>query len=116
MRNFLEGVAGRPLQPNREIGIQIRRMTEDSPEFPSHIDLIEKPSLIALYYVAPEWRQGSGGELVLLENENGGKEKVLAPLANRLVLFWTGDQYWHMVRRVKNWTRLMVLTEWLIEE
>ena len=116
MRGFLEGLSGKALRPNEEIAIQIRRMTDDSPEFPPHIDLIEKPSLIALYYVAPGWQDGGGGELVLLKNEDGGEEKAVAPLENRLVLFWTGDQYWHMVRRVKNWTRLMVLTEWLIEE
>jgi hypothetical protein len=116
MRSLLAGVAGKALQPNKELGIQIRRMTEESPEFPAHIDLIDKPTLIALYYVAPGWKLGAGGELVLMENENGGHEKAVMPIANRLVLFWTGDQYWHMVRRVKNWTRLMVLTEWMIEE
>lgn len=116
MWSLLESIAGKKLKPNQEVAIQLRRMTEDSPEFPPHVDLIGKPSLIALYYVAPEWRENAGGELVLMKNETGGDEKPLAPVANRLVLFWSNDQHWHMVRRVKNWTRLMVLTEWLVEE
>lgn len=117
MRDLLEGIAQSTLRPNRELAIQLRQMTPESPEFAPHVDLIERPSLVALYHVAPDWQPGRGGELVLLPNDDSSHpaRKPIAPLPNRLVLFQSSGDHWHMVRKVQDWTRLMVLTEWLTE-
>ncbi len=117
MRGLLEGIADCGLHPNEELAIQFRRMTPESPEFPPHNDLIKEPSLVALYYVAPNWTMAKGGEIVLLEEEfsdlQAPSTKWVAPIENRLLLFLSSDVHWHCVRKVHDWTRLMVLTEWL---
>lgn len=117
VRSLFEGIAGCQLEPNKDLAIQCRRMTPDSPEFPPHVDLIGEPSLVALYYVSPGWTDEKGGEVLLLKDQDATQTdpstKWIAPVENRLFLFLSSDQYWHCVRKVKDWTRLLVLTEWL---
>lgn len=117
VKNLFENIAGSALYPNPELAIHVRKMTPASPAFPPHVDLIVKPSLVALYYISPEWSEGCGGELVLLENEQSDFDhtstKWIAPVENRLVLFMTDSNYWHAVRKVSNWQRFTILTEWI---
>lgn len=117
MQSLLEGIAKCSLRPNKELAIQFRRMTPESPIFPPHVDLIESPSLVSLYYVAPGWSASKGGEILLLKEERANwfdrSTKWIAPIQNRLILFMSCDKHWHCVRKVNDWTRLMVLTEWL---
>lgn len=120
VRRLFEGIAGKALKPNLELAIQFRQMTPESPEFPPHMDLVESPSLVALYYIAPNWTKQKGGEILLLEKENSdfydSKTKWIEPKENRLLLFMTSEDGWHAVRKVKDWTRTLVLTEWLIKD
>ncbi|MGZ3722447.1 MAG: 2OG-Fe(II) oxygenase [Bdellovibrionales bacterium] len=117
VRRLFEGIADCRLRPNPELAIQFRRMTPESPVFAPHIDLIEVPSLVALYYVASGWKKKKGGEIILLKDEfaelKASSSKWVAPVENRLLLFFSNDSHWHCVRKVTDWTRLMVLTEWL---
>ena len=117
MRRLLEAIAEHPLTPNEQIAIQLRRMTPESPPFPPHVDNVETKAWAALYYIAPDWSPAKGGEIVLLENETADlrapRSTWVAPLENRLLLFQTEDQYWHTVRRVRDWERYFIMTEWL---
>ena len=117
VRQLLEAIAAHPLTPNERIAIQLRRMTPDSPPFPPHVDAVETKAWAALYYIAPDWTPANGGEVVLLEHETAElrspRSTWVEPLANRLLLFQTEDQYWHTVRRVHDWERYFIITEWL---
>lgn len=120
VKTLFEGIAQTALAPNLELAIQFRQMTPESPAFPPHIDLIEAPSLVALYYISPGWNKKKGGEILLLEKEDSDfydhKTKWIEPRENRLLLFMTRSNGWHTVRRVRDWTRTLVLTEWLIKD
>jgi Rps23 Pro-64 3,4-dihydroxylase Tpa1-like proline 4-hydroxylase len=116
---FLEEVTGQSLSIYQESLVQLRKMTPSSPEFPIHIDSQDKRSLVCLFYISEDWRQGCGGELCLFENEQLNSKKlpdqIISPLANRMVLFFSDDNHWHSVNKVHDWTRYCVVSEWIVE-
>ena len=116
VRKLLEGAARAKLRINKEVAFQLRQMTSESPALQAHIDYAEKPSLVALYYIAPGWSSACGGELVILKEKttpwDAPFSKIVEPLENRLVLFMTNPGHWHAVRKVHGWERLTVVSEW----
>lgn len=116
---FLEGLVGQKLRIYEKGALQLRRMTELSPEFPPHVDFIDERALIMLYYLSPDWQPNHGGELLLLDNEEALPEQAstrwIAPQENRMVLFFNDTHHWHSVRRVHNWTRYLVMAEWIVK-
>ena len=54
--------------------------------------------LNALIFLAPGWRPGWGGEVVLGDRASGQEEKAIAPLFNRCLLFAVDDRSWYGVR------------------
>jgi Rps23 Pro-64 3,4-dihydroxylase Tpa1-like proline 4-hydroxylase len=116
---FLEEVTGQSLSIYQESLVQLRKMTPASPEFPIHIDSQDKRSLVCLFYISEDWRQGCGGELCLFEREDQNSKKlpdqIISPMANRMVLFFSDDNHWHSVNKVHAWTRYCVVSEWIVE-
>lgn len=118
-KKFLEKTVGQKIELYKKGALQLRRMTSISPEFPPHYDEIDCRSLISLFYLAPNWSPEKGGELLLhLDEESdpySAESKWIHPVENQLVLFFSDQTNWHSVRRVKNWTRLVVMSEWVIQ-
>jgi Rps23 Pro-64 3,4-dihydroxylase Tpa1-like proline 4-hydroxylase len=54
-----------------------------------------------LYYVTPEWKHESGGNLELWDNGPGGEPREIISKFNRLVLMVTHKQSWHSVNKVQ---------------
>lgn len=54
--------------------------------------------LTAILYLNGEWAEGDGGELKIYHNAiSGDKYTIIAPLLNRLVLFWSDERCMHEV-------------------
>lgn len=113
---FLEKTVGAKLKIHESGAIQLRRMTEDSPSFPPHHDFIDRRSLVMLYYLSPQWKPAKGGNLQLLKTRKAPTENAVtvSPLENRMVLFFSDKKNWHAVTRVQDWTRLLVMAEWIV--
>jgi hypothetical protein len=115
---FLENLVGEKLRIYEKGALQLRRMTELSPEFPPHVDFIDERALIMLFYLSPGWSPQKGGQLLLMESEQAHPEQSstrwIAPQENRMVLFFNDNHHWHSVRRVHDWNRYMVMAEWIV--
>lgn len=118
VQSFFEELINSRLELYRPGAIQLRRMTPESPAFPPHYDLIDQRSMIMLYYLAPGWSPEKGGELQLLKSEDTDPKSNdavrLGPLENRMVLFLSDSENWHAVSSVSNWTRYVVMAEWIL--
>lgn len=114
---FLEDLCGTRLKIFEQGALQLRRMTPESPEFPAHIDFIDKRALIMLLYLSPDWSPTNGGELILQKAEEFQAETdlLISPLQNRMILFFNDTHHWHSVRKVHNWTRYLVMAEWIVQ-
>ncbi|HEX7676389.1 MAG TPA: 2OG-Fe(II) oxygenase [Bdellovibrio sp.] len=120
-KSLLEKISGHSLEIYKKGALQLRRMTPESPEFPPHFDYIDHRTLVMLYYLSPSWNSQKGGELLLHKEQNSHWDSVdtkwVAPLENRLVLFFCDETNWHSVRKVSNWNRFLIFAEWsLISE
>lgn len=118
-KNYLEKMTQTKLQIYEKGLIQLRRMNGNSPAFKPHVD---KPkgqrSVVCLYYISPNWQPQKGGELVLHRSKkckwNGRNSKIVAPIENRLVIFFTDETNWHSVRKIQNWQRYSIISEWIV--
>lgn len=96
--------------------IQLRRMTESTPEFPLHNDYREGTDhLVSFLYLSDDWAESKGGRLVMYDSELSSATPVyLEPFANRLLVFRTASTHWHKVEQTVGWTRLSILAAWSI--
>jgi hypothetical protein len=117
-KTFLEGVTNEKLEIYEGGLVQLRLMTPQSPAMPPHVDDQNQRSLVCLWYLA-DWTEGLGGELNLLESEGSlvtdPSSKIIDPIANRMVLFFSDKSNWHSVNKVHNWNRYSVISEWLVK-
>ena len=102
---------------NKQNMLQLRRMNEDTPDFPTHHDHVEGGNTIASFlYLSPGWSGECGGRFNLYEaKEQGTPSSSIEPVQNRLLAFHTSPSHWHSVERVRGWERLSVLALWDIE-
>jgi 2OG-Fe(II) oxygenase superfamily len=103
---------------NRDNWVQLRRMNEDTPEFPLHNDFVSAQDSIASFlYLSGGWSQGCGGRLHLFKSEGDCTPSAsIDPLQNRFVAFRTKSSHWHSVEKVYGWERLSALALWNVEE
>ena len=97
--------------------LQLRRMNEETPEFPLHHDFAPGEETIASFlYLSDGWTPDAGGRLHLYGSDKDSAPLVsVEPLQNRLVAFRTSETHWHSVERVHGWERISVLSLWNIE-
>jgi hypothetical protein len=94
--------------------VQLRRMNEETPEFPTHNDFAENEDTIASFlYLSGGWSPSCGGRFHLF----GSKEQTfpslsLSPFRNRFLAFRTKPNHWHSVEQVNGWERLSILSLW----
>lgn len=102
---------------NKHNMLQLRRMNEQTPDFPLHHDATDDGESIASFlYLSPGWSSECGGQLHLFEsNKQAVPEVSIAPVRNRFVAFRTKPSHWHAVGRVYGWERLSVLALWNVK-
>jgi hypothetical protein len=113
IRNFF----GYEVELQSSSRIQIRKMTEDSPVFPPHVDYIDGRSIMTVLYLSPDWKKEHGGEFMAMKTEysfNSDQTNAIDPIPGRMIFFENKKNHWHMVRKVKNWTRHSIFIEWKI--
>jgi len=97
--------------------VQLRRMNENTPEFPLHNDFTSNQDTIASFlYLSSGWSSKCGGRLHLFESDkHSAPAASIDPIENRLVAFRTKSAHWHSVERVYGWERLSALALWNID-
>ena len=98
--------------------VQLRRMNDETPEFPIHNDFAENEDTIATFlYLSDRWSPSCGGRFHLFNTkEQPSPTKSLAPIRNRLLAFRTEPTHWHSVERVNGWERLSILSLWNVSK
>lgn len=116
-KSFLETLSDTSISLNTSNYVQLRYMNQDSPGLPTHIDTPEGKSLIAVYYLSPNWVEGVGGETCLYRNkfENESQSILIKPIENRLFFFVSDNTSWHSIKTVNNWERYSILSSWNIK-
>jgi 2OG-Fe(II) oxygenase superfamily len=99
---------------NKHNLLQLRRMNDQTPDFPMHHDHVSDASTIASFlYISPGWSEEHGGLFNLFEaKEQLTPSLSISPVQNRLLAFRTEPCHWHSVDRVHGWERLSVLALW----
>jgi hypothetical protein len=112
--SLLSSAFGVEVKLNRDNMVQLRRMNEDTPEFPVHNDFTANQDSIASFlYLSPGWSESRGGRLHLFESEKDQAPSTsIEPLQNRFLAFQTKPSYWHSVETVAGWERLSALALW----
>lgn len=102
---------------NRENWVQLRRMNEDTPEFPMHHDFTSSQDSIASFlYLSSGWSRKCGGRLCLYESDKDSEPRAyVEPIENRFIAFRTLPSHWHSVERVSGWERLSALALWDVD-
>jgi hypothetical protein len=102
---------------NKHNMLQLRRMNEDTPEFPLHNDFTSNEDTIASFlYLSSGWSCKCGGRLHLFEsNEQFAPSASIDPIQNRFIAFRTEASHWHSVEKVHGWERLSVLSLWNVD-
>ena len=115
--SLLSSVFGVEVKLNRDNMVQLRRMNEDTPNFPVHNDFTSNQDSIASFlYLNPGWSECRGGRLHLFGSETDQAPSAsIEPLQNRFLAFRTKPSYWHSVERVNGWERLSALALWNVE-
>ena len=99
---------------NKHNLLQLRRMNDETPDFPVHHDHISGANTIASFlYLSPGWTMARGGCFNLFESkEQSAPSRSIAPCQNRFLAFRTAPSHWHSIDRVHGWERLSVLALW----
>lgn len=95
---------------NEKSGIQFRFSDPDSPAFPRHNDFIEKRTLVFLFYLS-DWNEQMGGNLELYKQRGKLTSKVIVPIKNRLVFFYSDKKNVHAVQKIKRGNRYSIVFE-----
>jgi len=116
--SLLESRFAAKVRLNKQNYVQLRRMNDDTPDFPIHNDFVAGVETIATFlYITPGWSDARGGRLNLFESEAQYiPSQSIEPIQNRLVAFRTKSSHWHSVERVHGWERLSVLALWDVKE
>jgi hypothetical protein len=96
--------------------VQLRRMNDETPEFPTHNDFADNEETIASFlYLSSGWSPSCGGRFHLYRSkEQAIPSSSVTPIRNRLLAFRTKETHWHSVERVHGWERLSILSLWNI--
>lgn len=115
--SLLSSAFGVTVKLNKHNMLQLRRMNDDTPEFPLHHDFTSEEDTIASFlYLSDGWSSERGGRLHLYESdEQSVPSDSVEPIQNRFVAFRTRPSHWHSVERVHGWERLSVLSLWNVE-
>ena len=102
---------------NKHNYVQLRRMNDNTPDFPIHNDYTSnKETIVSFLYISAGWTSTSGGRLHLFKSrEQLVPASSIEPIQNRLVAFRTSPSHWHAVQRVYGWERLSVLALWDVD-
>jgi hypothetical protein len=116
--SLLSSAFGVRVKLNKHNMLQLRRMNEETPEFPLHNDFSSKEESIASFlYLSRGWSSERGGRLHLFESdESPAPSASIAPIENRFVAFRTKSSHWHSVERVYGWERLSALALWNVDD
>lgn len=114
---LLSSAFGVAVKLNKHNMVQLRRMNEDTPEFPLHNDFASNEDTIASFlYLSGRWSNKCGGRLHLFESDKDcAPSASIEPIQNRFVAFRTRPSHWHSVESVHGWERLSVLALWDID-
>ena len=117
MVSLLSEAFGVRVRLNKHNMVQLRRMTDETPEFPLHSDYTSTEDTIASFlYLSSGWSPACGGRLRLYEaNDVTAPSIAIEPIRNRFIAFQTRPAYWHSVERVHGWDRFSILALWNIE-
>jgi hypothetical protein len=112
--SLLSSAFGVRVKLNKHNMLQLRRMNDDTPEFPLHSDFTTNEDSIASFlYLSSGWSGKCGGRLRLFESDKDCAPcACIDPIENRFVAFQTKAAHWHSVERVYGWERLSVLALW----
>lgn len=101
-------------QLNKEVWIQLRVMTPDSPPLQRHTDKIGIGNAVCLFYINNDWLDQNGGELNFYKSFHESEDNAIKvkPIYNRMVFFEANEQSIHSVSRVYNRCRYVVVSEW----
>jgi hypothetical protein len=115
--DLLSGAFGTPVRLNKHNMLQLRRMTDETPEFPLHSDYTSNENTIASFlYLSSGWSPACGGRLQLYKaNDASSWSIAIEPIRNRFIAFQTKPAHWHSVERVHGWDRFSILALWNIE-
>jgi hypothetical protein len=115
--DLLSEAFGARVRLNKHNMLQLRRMTDETPEFPLHSDYTSNEDTIASFlYLSSGWSVACGGRLRLYEaNDVSAPSVAIEPLRNRFIAFQTKPAHWHSVERVRHWDRFSVLALWDID-
>lgn len=102
------------VQLNKDNLLQLRRMNDDTPEFPVHNDFAANQDSIASFlYLSSGWSEERGGRFRLFTSDKDTEPGAsVEPIENRFIAFQTKPAHWHAVERVYAWERLSVLALW----
>lgn len=116
--NLISETFGVRVRLNKHNMLQLRRMTDETPEFPLHSDYTSTEDTIAAFlYLSEGWSPTCGGRLRLYEaNDVSAGSIEIEPIRNRFIAFQTKPDHWHSVERVHNWDRFSILSLWNIED
>jgi len=111
---LLSSVFQVPVRLNKHNMLQLRRMNEDTPEFPLHHDSANDEETIASFlYLSSGWSGSCGGRLHLFASDKDDAPSAsIEPIENRFIAFRTRPSHWHSVESVHGWERLSVLSLW----
>ncbi len=112
--DLLSAAFGVPVRLNKDNWLQLRRMNDETPDFPLHSDHTgEADTIAAFLYLSPGWSPDRGGRLRLHEVEDQPAPSLcIEPVQNRFVAFQTKADHWHSVERTYGWDRLSLLALW----
>jgi 2-oxoglutarate-Fe(II)-dependent oxygenase superfamily protein len=115
---LLSSAFGVGVKLNRENWVQLRRMNEDTPEFPLHSDFTSNQDSIASFlYLSSGWHGGCGGRLHLYKSDKDCSPAAsIDPIQNRFIAFRTKPCHWHSVEKVSGWERISALALWNVED
>jgi hypothetical protein len=114
---LLSDAFGLDVTLNKHNMMQLRRMSEDTPEFPLHNDFTSGEDTIASFlYISRGWSCRCGGRLQLFASNAQRTPSIsIEPIENRFVAFRTEAAHWHSVEKVYSWERLSVLALWNVD-